>query len=42
MENLYNFSSAKQRGFTWITAEELLREGLVKKLGECSYLQTTE
>jgi len=42
MENLYNFSSARKRGFTWVTAEELLREGLEKKLGECSYLQIEE
>jgi hypothetical protein len=42
MENLYNFSSARKRGFTWVTAEELLREGLEKKLGECPYLQVEE
>jgi len=42
MENLYNFSSARKRGFTWITAEELLREGVEQKLGECSYLKPVE
>lgn len=42
MENLYNFSSARNRGFTWVTAEELLWEGLEKKLGECPYLQVEE
>lgn len=42
MENLYNFSSARKRGFTWITADELLNEGVVEKLGECSYLQPAE
>jgi len=42
MENLYNFSSARKRGFTWVTAEELLREGLEKKLGECPYLQVED
>ncbi len=42
MANLYNFSSAKKRGFTWITAEELAREGLQEKLGECAYLQAEE
>jgi len=38
MENLFNFSSARKRGFTWVTAEELLREGLQSKLSECPYL----
>ncbi len=42
LENLYNFSSARKRGFTWITAEELLREGVAQKLGECSYLKPAE
>ena len=42
LENLYNFSSARKRGFTWITAEELLREGVEQKLGECSYLKPVE
>jgi len=39
MENLFNFSSARKRGFTWVTAEELLREGLQSKLSECPYLK---
>lgn len=42
MANLYNFSSAKKRGFTWITAEKLAKEGLQEKLGECAYLQAEE
>jgi len=42
MSNLYTFGSAKRRGFTWITAEELAREGLQEKFGECPYLRTTE
>jgi hypothetical protein len=37
MENLLHFSKASGRGFTWITAEALLREGLKEKLGQCSY-----
>ena len=39
MENLFNFSSARKRGFTWVTAEELLREGLQSMLTECPYLR---
>jgi len=42
LENLYNFSNARKRGFTWVTAEELLREGVTQKLGECSYLKPVE
>lgn len=42
MENLYNFGRARSRGFTWITADELLREGVMSKLEECSYLQPDE
>ncbi len=39
MANLYTFNSARKRGFTWITAEELLREGMQEKFQECPYLQ---
>jgi len=38
LENLFTLDSARQRGFTWITGEELLREGLDQKLGDCPYL----
>ncbi len=39
MANLYTFNSARKRGFTWITAEELAREGMQEKFHECPYLQ---
>jgi hypothetical protein len=42
MENLYNFKNARKRGFTWVTAEELLREGLESRLNECSYLRSAK
>lgn len=38
LENLFTLSKASNRGFQWITAEQLLREGLREKLGECPYL----
>ena len=38
MENLYNFKTSRMRGFTWVTAEELLKEGVKEKFDECSYL----
>lgn len=40
MENIYNWNRAKSRGFTWITAEELLTEGVDEKFAQCSYLST--
>ncbi|PIE56646.1 MAG: hypothetical protein CSA34_03275 [Desulfobulbus propionicus] len=39
MENLFTLGKATSRGFRWVTAEELLREGIQQKLGECPYLQ---
>ncbi len=39
LENLYNLSKARERGFTWVTAEELMREGLRDKFNQCSYLR---
>jgi hypothetical protein len=39
-ENLFNWSKASKRGFSWVSAEALLQEGLEARLGECSYLQT--
>jgi len=39
MENLLTLPKAKSRGLTWLTAEELLRDGLQERLGQCSYLE---
>ncbi len=36
--NIFSFSKAKKRGFKWISAEELIREGVDEKFAECSYL----
>ncbi len=41
-ENIFNFPKASKRGFKWISAEELAREGLVDKLSECPYLVGNE
>lgn len=38
MENLYNWKSARSRGFTWITSEQLLQEGIDEKFSQCGYL----
>ena len=38
MENLLSFHSARERGFSWITSEQLLKEGVRDRFKECSYL----
>lgn len=38
MENLLTLPKAQSRGFSWLTAEELARDGLKERLGQCSYL----
>ena len=42
MENLFNFKNATERGFTWVTAEQLMREGLRARFSECPYLDDDE
>lgn len=42
MENLYNFKTASERGFTWVTAEQLMKEGVQVRFSECSYLAADE
>ncbi len=41
-DNILTYKNAKQRGFKWITAEELAREGIIKTLGQCTSLQKLE
>jgi hypothetical protein len=40
-ENLYELKKAKSRGFSWVTAEGLMREGLRAKLGNSPYFKGT-
>lgn len=37
--NIFAFSQAASRGFKWVTARELAREGLHRELGECAPIQ---
>jgi hypothetical protein len=39
MENLFTLPKAKSRGLTWLTAEDLARDGLRSLFNDCSYLQ---
>ncbi|RJX33103.1 MAG: hypothetical protein C4531_05670 [Desulfurivibrio sp.] len=38
LSNLFSFSKASSRGFKWVKAEQLAREGLQEKLSDCQYL----
>jgi len=38
MSNLMTFGKAENRGFKWITVEELVRQGIHEKIEECPYL----
>jgi hypothetical protein len=38
LSNLFSFSKASRRGFKWVTADQLTREGLHEKLNDCQYL----
>ncbi len=39
LENLFSLSKMQKRGFKWVTAEELLKQGVLERLAECPYLQ---
>lgn len=39
LENIFSMSGQARRGFKWITATDLAREGLKKKLNSCQYLK---
>jgi hypothetical protein len=39
LNNLLSFKDALRRHFTWVTAEELARDGLLKTLSNCKYLE---
>lgn len=38
-ENILSFFTAKKRGFKWVTADELAREGIANKFDACPYLK---
>ncbi len=39
LSNIFSYNKAQKRGFSWVTAEELLEQGLEERLGECPYLK---
>ena len=39
LENLYDWGKSRSRGFTWITAEELMKEGIQEKFGVSPYFK---
>jgi hypothetical protein len=38
LSNVFTFSKAKTRGFKWVSAEQLMEQGMKQRLGECPYL----
>jgi hypothetical protein len=42
MENLLSLSAARERGFSWITSEQLMKEGVRDRFSECGYLTAPE
>lgn len=38
MENLLSLPKAQSRGLVWLTAEDLARDGIKEKFGQCPYL----
>jgi hypothetical protein len=38
-ENILSFDKMQRRGFKWITAEQLLEEGMAERLTTCPYLK---
>ncbi len=39
LSNIFSFNKMQKRGFHWVTAEELLEQGLQQRLDECPYLK---
>ncbi len=39
MDNLLTLPKTKSRGLGWLSAEELLRDGMQERLGQCLYLE---
>ncbi|MCB2216688.1 hypothetical protein [Desulfofustis glycolicus] len=38
LSNLMSFGTAVKRGFKWVTAEEMVEQGIIDKIRECPYL----
>jgi hypothetical protein len=39
LSNIFSFSKAKSRGFKWVTAEQLMEQGIKERLEDCPYLK---
>jgi hypothetical protein len=38
LSNIFSFTKAKERGFKWISVEELMEQGIKERLNDCPYL----
>ena len=39
LSNIFSYNKMQKRGFHWVTAEELLEQGLKQRLDDCPYLK---
>ncbi len=39
LSNIFSFSKAQNRGFKWVTAEQLMEQGIKERLSGCPYLE---
>lgn len=39
LSNIFSFTKAKNRGFKWVSVEQLMEQGIQQRLSECPYLQ---
>lgn len=39
LSNILSFSKAQKRGFKWVSAEQLMEQGIKHRLDQCPYLQ---
>ncbi len=39
LSNIFSYSKAKNRGFKWVTVEQLMEQGIKERLQDCPYLQ---
>jgi predicted small secreted protein len=39
LSDIFSYNKMQKRGFHWVTAEELLEQGIKQRLDECPYLQ---
>jgi hypothetical protein len=39
LSNIFSFTKAKDRGFKWVSVEQLMTQGIKERLAQCPYLK---